>query len=150
MNSRQYRLIPSGGARQPLETYLAINYVEGLEQGIYRYLPDVHKLVLVSQPSNQMNQLTEAAVGQRFVGESAVCFIWTAMSYRMEWRYGPTSHKTILIEAGHVCQNLYIAVESIGCGTCAIAAYMQDKLDAFIGVDGKEEMSVYLSPVSRY
>ena len=55
----------------------------------------------------------------------------------------------MLLDAGHVCQNLYLACESLGLGTCAIGAYSQEKLDAFLGLDGQEEFAVYLSPVGR-
>lgn len=43
-------------------------------------------------------------------------FIWTAIPYRMEWRYGLDSHKVIAMDAGHVGQNLYLACEAIGAG----------------------------------
>jgi len=59
------------------------------------------------------------------------------------------SYKDILIEAGHICQNLYLACESIGAGTCAIAAYEQKVLDELIQVDGENEMTVYISPVGK-
>ncbi|MCK4312229.1 MAG: nitroreductase family protein, partial [Candidatus Cloacimonetes bacterium] len=60
------------------------------------------------------------------------------------------AHKAMLLDAGHVCQNLYLACEDIGAGTCAIAAYDQEKVDALIGVDGLEEFTIYLSPVGKY
>ena len=44
----------------------------------------------------------------------------------MEWRYSLAAHKVIAIDVGHVCQNLYLACEAIGAGTCAVAAYDQD------------------------
>ena len=50
---------------------------------------------------------------------------------------------------GHICQNLYLACEAIGAGTCAIVAYNQDKLDKFIGVDGENEIALYLAPVGK-
>ena len=144
-----YRTVPSGGARQPFETYLTINYVEGITPGVYRYQPIEHELVFLFSDDKMIEKMTEAACGQNFVGESAVCFIWSSIPYRMEWRYGPFSFKDILIEAGHVCQNLYLAAESINCGTCAIAAYFQEKIDGFLRLDGKDEMVVYLSPVGK-
>jgi len=76
-------------------------------------------------------------------------FIWTTIPYRMEWRYSVVSHKIIALDAGHVCQNLYLACESIGCGTCAIGAYDQEKMDRFLGVDGEEEFAIYAAPVGR-
>jgi len=60
-----------------------------------------------------------------------------------------TTHKVIAIDAGHVGQNLYLACESLGAGTCAIGAYDQDACDRLLGVDGKEEFTVYLAPVGK-
>lgn len=57
--------------------------------------------------------------------------------------------KMIALDAGHVCQNLYIACTAIGAGTCAIGAYDQDKMDAIIGADGKEEFVIYAAPVGK-
>ena len=65
----------------------------------------------------------------------------------MEWRYGLAAHKVIALDAGHVCQNLYLACEAIGAGTCAIAAYNQNAMDRLLDVDGREEFTVYLAPV---
>ena len=144
-----YRTVPSGGARHPFETYLAVNRVEGLSPGVYRYLPLQHQLVFLFPVESLPDKLTELAEGQAFVGRAAVCFIWSAVPYRTEWRYGLEGKKDVLIEAGHVCQNLYLACESILCGTCAIAAYDQDAIDAFLGLDGEDEMVVYLAPVGK-
>jgi SagB-type dehydrogenase family enzyme len=141
------RTVPSGGCRHPFVTYLAVNNVTGLEMGIYRYLPVKHKLVFLFKIRDLRKRLTDAACNQKFAGECAVCFIWSAVPYRTEWRYGTAAYKDILIEAGHLCQNLYLAVESIGCGTCAIAAYTQKDMDEIINVDGNEEMTIYLAPV---
>jgi SagB-type dehydrogenase family enzyme len=67
----------------------------------------------------------------------------------MEWRYDVAAHKVIALDAGHVCQNLYLACEAINAGTCAIAAYDQQALDALLGVDGTEEFTIYLAPVGK-
>jgi nitroreductase len=68
---------------------------------------------------------------------------------RTEYRYGEDSLKDILISVGHICQNLYLASESIGAGTCSIIAYNQRLLDNFIGVDGDDEIALYLAPVGK-
>jgi SagB-type dehydrogenase family enzyme len=143
------RTVPSGGARHPFETYLIINRVDGLETGLYRYLPGNHKLCFLESDPMLPGKVVEGTRGQSFVGDGAVIFIWTAIPYRGEWRYHNAAHKMIAIDAGHVCQNLYLACESIGCGTCAIAAYNQDKMDALVGVDGDNEFVVYAAPVGK-
>ncbi|HPQ42179.1 MAG TPA: SagB/ThcOx family dehydrogenase [bacterium] len=144
-----FRNVPSGGARHPMETYLAVNHVAGLTAGIYRYLPFEHRLLFQRPVEGLKEKLAEYAYDQQFVGWCAVCFIWTAIPYRIEWRYGPEAKKDVLQEAGHICQNLYLACESIHCGTCGINAYNQEKVDDLIDVDGRDEMTVYLSPVGR-
>jgi SagB-type dehydrogenase family enzyme len=67
----------------------------------------------------------------------------------MEWRYTIQSFKVIGIEAGHICQNLYLACEALNLGTCAIAAYNQKQADNVLGIDGEDEFTVYLAPVGR-
>jgi SagB-type dehydrogenase family enzyme len=143
------RVVPSGGARQSFETYLLVSRVEGIDRGIYRYLPIEHKLVLVSNNLPDADDLMEKAWFQKFIGKSAVVFVWAAVPYRVEWRYSIISYKDILIEAGHICQNLYLACEAIGAGTCAIAAYDQKTLDELLQIDGENEITVYLSPVGK-
>ncbi len=143
------RTVPSAGGRHPFETYLIVNRVSEIEPGLYRYLPLDHKVYLVKKDPDLSSKVSEAARGQAFVGQGAVVFIWTAIPYRAEWRFSLVAHKMIALDAGHVCQNLYLASESIGAGTCAIAAYDQDKMDAILGVDGTEEFVIYAAPVGK-
>lgn len=144
-----FRTVPSAGCRHTFETYLAVFNVEGLEAGLYRYIPSVHRLLVEYLDDNLSQRIVEASFEQRFTGESAVTFIWTTLPYRMEWRYGLAAHRVILIDAGHVCQNLYLACEAIGAGTCAVAAYDQEYLDEVLGVDGVDEFAIYMAPVGK-
>ncbi|MFW9819094.1 MAG: SagB/ThcOx family dehydrogenase [Candidatus Thorarchaeota archaeon] len=144
------RTVPSGGALHPYETYLVVNNIKGLNPGLYRYLAIEHKLLVLDEDiSNQSEEIVEICHGQAFIGKAAVVFIWTVRPYRLEWRYGEDSLKDILMGVGHICQNLYLACEVIGCGTCAIVAYKQDELDKFVGVDGENEIALYLAPVGK-
>ncbi|TYB30976.1 MAG: SagB/ThcOx family dehydrogenase [Candidatus Mcinerneyibacterium aminivorans] len=143
------KTVPSGGARQPFETYIAVNNIEDLKRGIYRYLIFEHKLLYMKSPDNQKRLLKDAALGQEFVANSAAVFFWAALPYRVEWGYFLKSHKIILLEGGHVCQNLYLASESINCGTCAIGAYDQEKSDELLELDGEDEFVIYLAPVGK-
>jgi SagB-type dehydrogenase family enzyme len=141
--------VPSAGARHSFETYLLVIKVEGVDPGLYRYLPLEHELVFLGEIDNMEMEVSLACFGQQFVGAGAATFIWTTIPYRMEWRYGPLAHRVILIDVGHVCQNLYLACEAIGAGTCGVAAYDQQEVDELIGVDGVDEFAVYLAPVGR-
>ncbi|MFW9994513.1 MAG: SagB/ThcOx family dehydrogenase [Candidatus Odinarchaeota archaeon] len=144
------RTVPSGGSRHPFETYLIVSRVERLRPGIYRYLSLDHKLYMMSPAGDDLPQvMKDICFGQSFAGTSAVLFIWAAIPYRTEWRYSFTGHKDIAIEAGHICQNLYLACEAVSSGTCAIAAYDQKEIDKLIGADGIDEFTVYIAPVGK-
>ena len=144
-----FRTVPSAGARHPFETYLLVRNVEGIDPGIWRYVGSSHDLVLVKPLDGLDEKIASALLGQAFILQAPVTLVWAALPYRTEWRYHTLAHKPILIDAGHVAQNLYLAAEAIGCGTCAIAAYDQRAVDALLGLDGKDEFVVYLAPVGR-
>lgn len=143
------RTVPSAGARHPYETYLAVNRVEGLQPGTYRYLPFSHQLLFLEETDRLPGLLTEANLGQKFVGSAAVTFAWSCIPYRAEWRYMDHAHKNMLLDAGHICQNLYLAVTALGLGTCAVGAYDQAAMDAIFELDGEDEYTVYLAPVGK-
>jgi len=144
------RTVPSAGARHPFETYLVISRVEDVRPGLYRYLPLTHGLLFVSDTGSEFkNRLIDGTFGQEFIGEAALVFIWTVIPYRSEWRYLNRAHKVTAMDAGHVCQNLYLASEAIDAGVCAVAAYDQEKMDTLLGVDGTEEFTIYLAPVGK-
>ena len=145
---RTLRTVPSGGARHPFETYLLVRRVEGVAPGLYRYLPVEHKIYLVRDDEDLTEKAHEATRGQ-FLRQSAVVFIWTVIPYRTEWRYSFLSAKIIAQDSGHLCENLYLACEAIGAGTCAIGAYDQDKMDPILGVDGEDEFAIYVAPVGK-
>jgi len=147
--STALRTVPSAGCRHALETYLCVLRVIGMEPGIYRYLPVEHQLLVVSREPGLAKKITAAALNQSFVGKAPVSFIWTTMPYRMEWRYDIAAHKVIALDAGHVCQNLYLACAAIHAGTCAIAAYHQQLMDELLCVDGENEFALYLAPVGK-
>ena len=146
--TRTLRTVPSGGARHPFETYLLVIRVDGVQPGLYRYLPLEHKLCLLRVDPGLVEKVHEAS-GRQYVPDSAVVFLWTAVPYRTEWRYDFLAAKIIAQDAGHLCQNLYLAAEAIGAGTCALDAYDQRAADAVLELDGEEEFTVYMAPVGK-
>lgn len=143
-----FRTVPSAGARHPFETYFYVNLVENLEKGIYRYLPIDNAIVYeIPYYEGIEKDIHEATLEQFW--NPAIFFFWAAIPYRTEWRYLTAAHKAIALDAGHVCQNLYIVSESIGCGTCAIAAYDQEKVDKLLSLDGRDEFVVYCASVGK-
>jgi len=143
------RTVPSAGARHALETFVLVNNVGGLAAGVYRYLALEHKIQEFTMRQAIAEEIAYACFGQDFVKKSAVTFIWVAVSDRMTWRYSERGYRYILLDAGHVCQNLYLAAESIGCGVCAVGAYDDDIINKLLGLDGKNKFVIYIAAAGK-
>jgi len=143
------RTVPSAGSRHPFETYLLVNDVTGLSPGLYRYLALSHQLARLPDRENIKQTLTEACLKQQHVKTSAVTFAWVAVPHRTVWRYSQRGYRYIYLDAGHVCQNLYLLAEAIDCGVCAIAAFDDDLANQAIGLDGEDLFVIYLASVGK-
>ena len=148
-NKATLRTVPSAGARHALETYLLIHNVEGLKPGLYRFLGLEHKLIEVNLAENISEEIIKACLGQSFIAKSAVTFLWMAQASRMTWRYGERGYRYLHLDAGHVCQNLYLAAQVIGCGMCAIAAFDDEYMNKVLGLDGEERFVVYIAALGK-
>lgn len=143
------RTVPSAGARHAFETYLLVNNVNELTSGLYRYMAVGHSLVKLSTDENIDDLIMKACLNQEFIKTSAVTFIWSAVAYKMKWRYGERGYRYMHLDAGHVCQNLYLSAESIDCGVCAIGAFLDDEIASALNIDGEEEFVIYLATLGK-
>jgi SagB-type dehydrogenase family enzyme len=143
------RTVPSAGARHAFETLLCINNVSGLRPGLYRFLAMDHALLEEDTGTDVADNLADACLGQEFVKTCAATFIWTAAVYRMTYRYGERGYRYLYLDAGHVCQNLYLAAVSIGCGACAIGAFEDDEVNRVLRLDGENRFAIYLGAVGK-
>lgn len=144
-----FRNVPSAGARHAFETYLLINNVEGLVPGVYRYLAIGHKLLLTDPDPVTVKHIVKGCMDQPFIASSAVTFILTAVAERMTWRYGERGYRYLHLDAGHVGQNLYLAAETIGCGACAVAAFLDETVNAALGIDGEKQFAIYIVAMGK-
>lgn len=140
------RASPSAGALYPLEIYPVVSKVEGLVSGVYHYRPSDHSLDLVKE-GDFRTFLLMSTVGQDMVLQAGVVFIITAIFQRTRWKYHDRTYRYILLEAGHLGQNLYLAATSQGLGACAIGAFLDNEVNRLVGVDGREESAIYIASI---
>jgi SagB-type dehydrogenase family enzyme len=141
-----FRTAPSAGGLYPVETYLFVRAVEGIEPGIYHFRPHPFDLEFLKK-GDLARDVAAAALGQRMVMAAQVTFIWTAIVERSRWKYRQRAYRYIYLDAGHIGENLYLAAGALGLGVCAIGAFFDDKANDIIGVDGREETVIYLAAV---
>lgn len=148
-NNITMRTVPSAGARHPFETWLSINRVHTVQPGLYHYLPVTNSLEQINTGKSVNEELTTATFDQKQFETGAVNFIWVAHPYRTSWRYSSRAFRYLYLDAGHVCQNLHLAAESIGCGVCAIGAYDDDAVNALIGINGIDQFAIYIASLGK-
>ena len=141
------RTVPSRGARHPFETCLIVKHVEGLRHGKYHYLPMHHELEFLGPVKDFDTTISTSLREQARPIKASVIFYWSFVAYRSEWRYSGHAHRPVLIDIGHVGENLYLGCSALGLGTCSMAAFVGEFCDKLFGLDGKEELTVYTQPV---
>lgn len=141
------RTVPCGGARHSFETYMAVQNVDGLKDGLYHYLPMTHQIEYLGASEDMKGFISVSLCEQNWACKANVVFYYSCVFYRAEWRYGIWAHGPLLIDSGHITQNLYLAATSIGLGGCAIAAVDPASANKEFGLDGVEETIFYAMPV---
>jgi SagB-type dehydrogenase family enzyme len=143
------RTVPSAGGLYPIELYVVVNKVHGIPQGVYHYFPPDHTLQLLRK-GDYSNAIAHAALDQKMAAMAGAVFIMTAVVERATWKYRQRAYRYIYLDAGHIGQNLALAAEAIGLGSCAIGALYDDEVNDLVGADGEEETVVYLTSVGHY
>mgnify|MGYP001286546793 CR=1 FL=1 len=142
------RTAPSAGARHPLDTYCIISHVEGLAPGVYRYRLDEHSLEMLREGDFRAATV-KATAGQEWTFGAAVVFAFIAEFARTTSRYKDRGYRYVFLDAGHICQNLYLAAEALSYGVTGIAALVDDEVNAIVAADGTERSVVYMAALGR-
>ncbi len=145
-HGQAFRAAPSAGACYPIDTYVVVNRVEGLEAGLYRYDVEGRRLGRL-RTGDLSAAIAAACLDQEMAAEAAVVFAWVAAPARAKGRYRERAYRYVYLDAGHIGQNLHLAATALGLGCCAIGAFFDDEVNALLGVDGLEATAVYLSVV---
>jgi len=143
-----FRAAPSAGALYPLELYVVTNRVRQLDQGIYHYLADSHSLELI-RGGDFGGAAASAALGQEVIANAAAVLVVSAVMERTRKKYGSRAERYVLLEAGHVGQNVYLAATALGLGICAVGAFYDDELNRLLTLDAPREAALYLLAVGR-
>jgi SagB-type dehydrogenase family enzyme len=145
---RGFRAAPSAGALYPIETYVIVHDVDGLEPGLYHYAVAEHALEQL-RVGDLRAAAVAAGIGQQMLGSAQACIVLSALFQRTRWRYRERTYRYVLLEAGHVGQNVYLAATSMGLGACAIGAYLDGAFNQLLGLDGREEAVLYVLTVGK-
>lgn len=146
---RGFRSAPSAGALYPIELYLTVGKegAEDLEPGVYHFNPE--KFTLERHLSGDLRQdLREAALGQTAISQAPASLVITAVLERTTQKYGERGKRYVYMEAGHVAQNVYLQVESLGLGTVSIGAFDDQWVKQVLSLSD-ETQPLYIMPIGK-
>lgn len=141
------RTAPSAGALYPLELYIVVGDVEGLDRGVYRYGPEEHELEKVKN-GDVRAELADAALGQEFIGDAAIDIVFSAVYERTTVKYRERGVRYVYLEAGHAAQNVYLQAVALDLGTVTIGAFYDNDVKDVVGIQ-EQENPLYIMPVGR-
>lgn len=144
-----FRAQPSGGARYPIEIYPIVFFSHELETGIYHYDVLRHALVLLDKKDFSLPATRTPFTPYEWAANASVLFVMTAVFDRTTRKYGPRGYRYILVEAGHIGQNLYLVSQALGLKCCGLGGADEILIEKTLGIDGNAESALYVLTVGK-
>ncbi len=137
------RVVPSAGATYPLSVYLLALFVEGVSCGFHRYQPDSNSLVFLPQiiiPSRVNDWFRTTHID--YTKAAAIVFIvgnWQGICPK----YGARGYRYLLLEAGHMAQNVCLLATALGVSHVPVGGFVDDAVNTAFDLDTEKEGTVY-------
>ena len=148
MGDYQLRTAPSSGALYPIETWLVVNHVDGLEPGLYHL--NVRDWELEGLRLGNFREAGWRALrGQEMTRHAQVNVIWTAMMERCRAKYFERAYRYVWWDSGVISENFQLAATALGLGSCAMGSWYDDRVHELLGIDGREHFSVLTASAGR-
>lgn len=112
-------------ARPALDIHLVVNRVRGLEQGVWRYIPDEHQLLLV-RAQDERRRVHGACLGQELARDAACLLVYSADLPTAVEVWGDRAYRYLHLDAGFLGQQLNLACVHQGLGVSGIAGFFDD------------------------
>lgn len=136
------RMYPSAGARYPLEVYPIILHVKNVPSGLYHF--DVKEGYLEMLVKEDVKERVIKIFGDEvWIRNAAVIFIITGILNRSQIKYNERGYKFMLIETGHLSQNMCLLATDLGLGVCTLGGYIDNMVEELLDIRFPKEFSLY-------
>ena len=142
------RAAPSAGARYPLELFVIAQRVEGLAPGVWHYRPESHEAEVWPE-DDAWARASRALFEQPLLAGAAAILVIGAVFGRTSVKYGERGYRLVLLDAGHAMQNALLAATGLGLAACPLGGFVDDEMNALVGLDGIGENVVYACALGR-
>jgi putative peptide maturation dehydrogenase len=130
--------VPSGGGLHPMECYLIVQHVEGVEPGLYHYQAQEHALEPLAGPDKPLREFVMDMVAQQhWFADAHVVVMLSPRFDRTFWKYRQHAkgYRVVALEGGHISQTLYLAATEAGLGAFITGAINEVELEQAFGLD---------------
>ena len=143
------KMTPSGGARNPFEAYVMVKNVTGMNPGFYHFSASECALTPVENSTKNFTA-AEYLAGQDWANDMPAIIFLVAMFERTMWKYqDDNAYRVVLIEAGHIAQNMMLAATAHGLTGCPTAALGHSQICENLGFDGILQNPIYAVTLSK-
>jgi SagB-type dehydrogenase family enzyme len=120
----ELRSWPSGGALYPLEVYwLDLGRGADLAAGVFHYRPDIHGLERIGDLPRQTD-LWDLIYADNIAADNAAgVLLVTALWARTQQKYGERGYRIVLLDAGHLGQNVLLVAEDLELNAVALGGF---------------------------
>lgn len=136
--------VPSGGGLHPMECYLIVQHVQGVEPGLYHYHAQAHALEPLPPlcgdpwtPHSLRAFVMEAVAQQHWFQDAHVLVLLSPRFDRTFWKYRhhAKGYRVVALEGGHLSQTLYLSATEAGLGAFITGAINEVVLERAFGFD---------------
>jgi SagB-type dehydrogenase family enzyme len=142
-----FRAAACAGALYPIEFYVVVGQVEGLDPGVYHFSPLDFGLRRLRE--RDLRGVLAQASGDARVAEASAIIALTAITWRSAWKYQARSYRYHFWDAGTILANLLATCTALGEEARVVLGFADGVLNQLLGVDGQREISLALIPLGR-
>ena len=127
-----YRSVASAGALYPFELYLAVHAADGVGAGVYHYDP-------LGGFLQQLRAGRVPVIPKAISGVFASIYI-TGIFFRSAWKYRRRAYRYVLLDAGHLLENLRLSLMAMGLPFSIHLDFDDDHAGLLLGLDPQREV----------
>ncbi len=125
------------------ETFIAVNDVDGLEEGCYYFSKDGRYLRQI-RFKNFREEIHYLCLGQELGYRASVVIFHTSDLSKAVFKYGERAYRYLHLDAGHIGQRINLAAANLGIGVSGIGGFFDDQVNNLLGIP-EHEAVVYIT-----
>lgn len=129
--------VPSSGGLQALELYAAVFEPSWLPSGVHHYDRAGHHLSRVVSAAGR-KEWVDRVPSMELVDGGALLWIVVGDGARIESKYGDRGGRFLLLEAGHLMQNLCLMSASLGLSTVPLGGALEPEIARLMGLSATD------------